>query len=328
MMRNTVTLALICTLILCASCFAGAQGISVTGRDALMLAKAIIKQAETSYRLPSAYIMRIGDRPGVVITAPCAFEILARTLLVRQTTNVYPQTVSGLTLLYNAKYDPKVEPAPDQQRKIAIWTPEIVNEKVPMILEFISKMQNTIPRLITLADGNKLTPAQFTVAMAKAVASWGEVGKIPELTAVPAVYSPPNWDDQRNPVPIMEPVSLRIAVNGVYVQRKDENAGIPDALSLPFCGNIQINLMAEGPVKALTLDLDSHTLCAYDKRGSYGYSIDSLHISDGNHRLTLTLTDEDNKSFLSILPLQIQNGRVSAFTPAEIDPATTIMPNT
>jgi hypothetical protein len=281
-----------------------------------LLAKTIVKHAKTTHALPSAIQLSVGDRP--VVTAPMAFEILSRTLALRQKSSTFPQTVPGL-LLSLKPYDPAKEPPVEQRELITIWTPHFLDPQVPKTLEFAYQMQSTLPIKLTLKDKSKLSAAEYVVAMAMMVKEWGDTGTISEFIGISSVTAPKVWDDQSNPVPLVMPVMLRVTVNGVNVQRSADGVTIPDAVRQPFCGAIQIACLSSGPVVSLTMDLDGERLCAFEGAGAYGYTIDSLRLADGEHQLTVTLTDDDGKSLSSTLPLQVQNGRISSFTPAEIE---------
>lgn len=315
-MGQSRLLAFLWLLLFCTTAYLAAQGVSIPGRDVLQLARTIVKQARTNHTLPSSYQLIIGDR--AVVTAPMAFEVLARTLILHKTSPVFPQAVTGLRLTLKP-YDPKLEPPADQRPTVPVWTPSFLDPLVPNALEFAFRMENTLTIKFTLQDKSKITAAQFVVAMAMMVKEWGETSTITELIGVPGVTAPKVWDDQNNPVPLVEPISLQMVINGIPVQHGADGGEIPIAVRQPFCGTIQLGMVGAGPVASLTLKLDGKPLCTFTGPGTYGQSIDSLRLQDGMHELALLLVDEDGKSFTSTLPMLIQNGRSSTFTPAQTE---------
>ena len=338
MMRHALTLALIALFALCITTVVDAETFSFTSSSVIVLAHSVVTDALTSNQLPAAYRVSVGKDGSAVLTGPIMAEIFAQTL-IQWNGKSFPDPVTGVTCDYHCAPPKKeFEPIPDAQQIIPVSSQDIVS-MASSFIDFSQQQKNTFIARITFSAGYKLTTAQYIVAMAMLIdtaakntpippftaQSLGD-GKIPLTLAVPAVASPPNWDDTSNPLPLtsaraVEAMQVRMTINGTEVPVPDADGvspPLPPALSQPFCGAISITIVGSGPIGTMALTLDGKTLCSFDSGGVHAYSLDSSSLKDGFYKLSGIAYNTEGKTALPVvIPIQVQNGRTDHFTPAE-----------
>lgn len=331
MIRRTGRLAIILLITLCIAQGAFAQGFTFAGKDVLMLAKTIAVQANTTNKLPPAYVMPLNGKTPATIPASVAFEILAKALILWQANSpataaapypsisAFPEQVTGVPwILHGPKFNEKNEPAPDQRYGIPSSAADIFSNASNWV-QIAQVQQNTLPDALKFGAGYKLTAAQYLVAMAMLIDLSQQQRRVPDTFLVPAVHSPQSWDDTRTPLPIIEPVSLELTLNGVTIPRG--NYQLPDMLNQPFCGAIPLAITATGPVARIRMLLDDTEVAQYPQAGTYTYTIDTMRLFDETHTLTVVVEDTGKSAYPVILSLalKVRNGRVNGFTPAQLD---------
>lgn len=335
MNRNTGSLAIILLLTLCIAPGASAQGFTFTGKDVLMLAKTIAMQANTSNKLPPAYVVPLNGKAPATIPASVAFEILAKAMILWQanspataenpypSVSAFPEQVTGVPwILKGPKYNEKNEPAPEQRYGIPVASMDILAYAQTWV-QIAQAQQNTISEALKFRAGYKLTAAQYLVAMAMLIDLSQQQRHVPATLLIPAVHSPQSWDDTRNPIPIIEPVALELTLNGIKIPRG--NYQLPDILNQPFCGTIPLAITTTGPVAQIRLLLDDTEVAQYAQAGAYTYPIDTMRLTDETHTLTVIVEDTGKSAYPVILSLalKVRNGRVNGFTPAQLDASPT-----
>ncbi|HEY3375937.1 MAG TPA: hypothetical protein VGL77_00450 [Armatimonadota bacterium] len=326
MMRLTVTLALIGLCVWCTTPAVVAQDIGTfSGGDVILLAHAIAAQAKTTYTISPAYVMPISGQNPAIVTAPVAFEILARALILWKDKNAFPDTITGVTWeLHGPPYNEALEPAADRNSLIPALTIDLIKLTPNWLMIASANEKHELPSSLVYEARYKLTAAQCLVAMAMLIDEANVERKIPETIAVPAVRSPKSWENRTAPISLMpmpstpqkevDPLSLRVTVNGIEIPK--DGAPVPSALNQPFCGPIHIAISANGSVKKVELVIDGVPLRTYDKEGINGLTIDSLQYSDDTHMLSVILTTANDQRAPMVFALRICNGRSSGFTRA------------
>ncbi len=337
MMRNAVALVLITSFALCMASFAHAQTYSFTGGSVITLAHSVAADAMKTYQLPACYRVPAGKDGSINLTGPMIAEIFMKTLSLWNG-HEFPEKIPGILFNYHcAPPNKNYEPAAGEQLNIPVLSQEIV--EMPLaFLELADKplSKNTFAAHTTLRSGCKLTIAQYIVAMAMLIDNAAkntplppfnptslENGKIPVTFAIPAVASPPNWEDTSSPQSlteggtVKEPVLVRLALNGAEVPIAPP---FPPALCQPFCGAIAVTIIGSGPIKKMALMLDGKPLCTFDNGGNHGYALDTSRLPDDTYVLSVAAYDEDGKVLQPIaVSIQVQNGRTNRFTPVESD---------
>jgi hypothetical protein len=317
-MKFALALAMILVLAICSGLPLQAETFSYDGNTVGLLAVAISSQAATTGTFPTAY--RVPDATGHLFDMPAtiAFELLARAVMIWKPEAHFPTVIEGLTFnLQPPTYDAALEPAAGQPPTIPVLTKDIADG---------AKIVNTgmILKTIQFGGAYRLTAAQFTVAMAMFLSAWQATGRVPESLAIPTVHSPQNWTDVSNPLALVpekhiDPIALRVLINGIELPHGD--TPMPVGLTQPFTGTAGIALLGSGPITKITLALDGVELASFNSVGLHGYSLDTQHLTDDLHLLTITAhsSEADNPPIAIVLSLVVKNGRAGAFTPAEKD---------
>lgn len=321
MMRVAVTLVLSMVLAAWIAPAVMAQGIAFAGKDVILLAHTIAVQAESRYELPTAFRLPYGNQGTATITAPTAFEVLAKAVATWYPGAPFPNQVPGITMALKAPpIEPRYEPPQGQQRTKPVLTKDIASNAKPF------STLNPMPTSVNFGRSYTLTMAQYTVAMAMFIEQWALQREMPDSMAIPEIASPKNWDDASRPIslipeaPVQNPVTMKITINGIELPRSDATGNappIPDALTQPFCGQVRIAVTGGGPLESITVTLNGQTLISFDKPGTYGYTLDTLKLEDDTHWLAVTVTDKNGKSSYAILSLCVFNGREGTFSRAE-----------
>jgi len=327
MMRYALLLTLISLAALLPLQDALAQDIAFGGTEVVNLAKAIVDETAKTNQLPSAYQLTMTNGHTMVITAPNAFELLARSIIAWQATKSFPTEVSlQLHDIKGSDYHPEDEPKAAGQMT-AVLAADIGNYADPLLKMTIAQ-GNTIPRSVVFLTKQKLTAAQFIVAMSALLDETTKQNAIPKAFAIPLVCSPQNWLATERPVVVAarvtgdkEPwqrIDLRISLNEMDLTEagpvlRDWKGPIP-----PFCGAIHVELQGFGPVGDIQLMLDSQLLNSYKGIGPHRYELDTLPLADGLHTISATATDTSGTTNAYVFSFTVQNGRRSGFTPAQI----------
>ncbi|HEX2949767.1 MAG TPA: hypothetical protein VHV83_09390 [Armatimonadota bacterium] len=301
-----------------------AQDFSFAGRDVVLLANAVATQAQTTYTLPSAYLIQLGGDKPAVLTAPMVFEIFARAIDRWKSSHAFPDKVSGVSLnLHAPPANPATEPGKDRKIQIPAIAQDII-DKAPNWVSFAQANQGVLPGRLSFEAGYKLTAAQYAVAMAMLISQSARDQKIPTTLAVPAVHSPANWEYQGNPISVgIQPQAqeqqlvVHVAINNIELPKGD--APLPVELSQPFCGPITIAFNSEGPIAQTTISIDGDVLATIKKGAANGYTIDSLQFTDDTHILSVNTIDTNGNIHPVIFSFRIQNGRSNSMTPAIIE---------
>lgn len=325
-MKTTVFSIFIALVILCAPHARGAQDLTVTGDTVALLANAVVTEADTHYRIPTAYNIPLGTRTAT-ITLSGVCEIFARTLSTWGTNgSPFPKRVSGMTFTWHApsQQHPELEPPADGHTRIPIMSQYTQFAAVGMVRMSETDPALTIPFSWTQQNKEKLTAAQLIVAMAALLAKRLQ-GAQNDAYTIARIFSPADWESSERPysllqsAPVVIPITLRIALNGIPPLPATDPDADAGPFPKPFCDTISINIDAGGPIRRIVVLLDGKHLATFDGAGTFGKSIESLDYPDGRHVLTLTASplDGQSKPVTMTLPFQILNGRSGDFSPAE-----------
>lgn len=309
-----------------------AQEISFTGNEIIKLAGAITTEARRTGQLPSAYQVTMANGHIMIITAPNAFELLCRSIIIWKEKKDYFPAVVPLMLhdLSGPTLDPQFEPK-GRSLEIAVLSSDVARY-TPAWLALAQQVGHTLSKSMRFETNYTLTAAQFCVAMAMLIDQTAKTGKYPETVVIPLVHSPEQWQDTRTPVMVSKeavvpsapvvPVTpqradMRITLNGIELSEQgpvqpDGRRGMP-----PFCGMLRIVLTGTGPIATIRLLLDSHDVRIYSGLGPHTHDINTLMLADGMHYISATAFDADGRSSLYVYSFKVMNGRINSFTPAE-----------
>lgn len=306
---------------------ARAQDIVFTGTEVINLAKAIVAETATSYQLPSSFQMTMLNGHTMVITAPNAFELLCRAIIAwRETTNFPGEVAIEMDNLKGPQYNGADEP---RTPGLLIAVPSVdVGTYADPWLKVAAARENTIPSMFTFESKQKLTPAQFIVAIATLIDETMKNKAMPPAIAMPMVRSPQNWlstdkplvvaaSVEAPPIPIIE-IDLGISLNGMELTEagpvlQNWKGPVP-----PFCGAIHIEMQGSGPVGDIHLLLDNGLLNSYKGTGPHHFELSTIPLSDGLHTIAATATNTSGKTYAYVFSFMVQNGRRTGFTPAQI----------
>jgi|GEM_PF-2323098 len=326
MMRHAWLLILISLAALLPLQYARAQEIAFTGAEIINLAGTIVETTAAADELPSAYRMTMTNGHTMVVTAPNAFELLCRAIIAWQQTGNFPAEVAlQLHDIKGPDYYAEDEPKSPGQ-VVAVLTVDIGSYAGNM-LTMTMDWNNTLPRSVTFLSKQKLSIAQFIVAMATLIDEAMKNKAIPRTFAIPLVRSPQYWlstdrpvvvETRVNPTPLPPPeVNLRISLNDMELSESGPVLHNWKGPIPPFCGAIRIEILGYGPVADVKLLLDSGTLHTYNGRGPHRYELVTLPLADGMHTLVATATNNEGQTFTYAFSFTVQNGRRSGFTPAQ-----------
>ena len=328
MMRYAILLALISLATLLPPQVVKAQNISFSRAEILNLASAIVSETSRTPQLPSAYMLTMTNGHTMVITAPNAFELLCRSILIWRQAEDFPLEVS-------IEFHDLKGPSPDDKHEprspgTLIAMPVVdIDTYAPPLLEYASQRRLLMTALKTQAS-TMLTAAQIIVAMAMLIDEAQKKQDVPDAVVMPLVRSPQNWLDTSRPVrvtsaprvvvPVVvnQDIDLRISLNGIELSETGPilpsgNGPIP-----PFCGTIRIAVSGSGPVETVRLLLDKVELTTFRSVGPHSYALNTIPLSDGLHMIVATATNSVGKTFSCIFSFMVQNGRKSGFTPAQL----------
>jgi len=314
--------------------YARAQDIAFSGAEIINLAGTIVESTATADVLPSSYRMTMTNGHTMIITAPNAFELFCRAIIAWQQTGNFPAEVPlQIHDIKGPDYYADDEPKSPGQ-VVAVLTVDIGSYAGNM-LTMTTDWNNTLPRSVIFLSKQKLSIAQFIVAMATLIDEAMKNKAIPRTFAIPLIRSPQYWlstdrpvvvETRVKPTPLPPPeVDLRISLNGVELSEsgpvlQNWTGPIP-----PFCGVIRIEILGFGPVADVKLLLDSDTLHAYTGRGPHRFDLATLPLIDGMHTLVATATNLEGQTFTYAFSFTVQNGRRSGFTPAQATEMTALL---
>ncbi|MHB0937529.1 MAG: hypothetical protein ACYDCO_17170 [Armatimonadota bacterium] len=327
MMRYVWLLILISVAALLPLQVARAQEIVFSGTEVVNLAKAIVAETSTSYQLPSSFQMTMLNGHTMIVTAPNAFELLCRSIIAwRETTNFPGEVAIEMHNLKGPKFNPAEEP---RSPGLLIAVPSVdVGTYADPWLRVAAAQGNTIPSAFTFESKQKLTSAQFIVAVATLIDETLKNKAMPPAIAMPMVRSPQDWLDTNKPLvvaarveaPPAPPIEidLNISLNGMLLTEagpvlQNWKGPVP-----PFCGAIHIDMQGSGPVGDIHLLLDNTLLNSYKGIGPHHYELNTIPLADGLHTIAATATNTSGKTYAYVFSFVVQNGRRTGFTPAQI----------
>ncbi|MHB9022958.1 MAG: hypothetical protein ACYC7E_02120 [Armatimonadota bacterium] len=308
---------------------APAQDIAFRGSDIVLLSGAIVKHARATNYLPSAYLLPMANGTQAKITAPNAFEVLVRAIIAWKKDGIFPESVSMQILDLNGPtLDPKWEPARDGL-EFPVPTADIGNF-AEYWLAMAMREGHKLLKGMTFETGYRLNAAQIIVAMATLIDETIQKKAFPSYVVIPMVHSPLNWLDIRNhivvqsqqeivvkPPPPIRP-DLRVILNAIDLTR--EAVPTPGKTLLPaFCGTLRIEITGNDPVASIRFVLDGKERQVFKGAGTHRVELNTLTLSDGTHTFAAIAFDQEGNKFPYIFSFPVQNGRISGFTPAEID---------
>lgn len=329
MMRYASSLICLSLLGMLLAGAAGAANITFHGNQVIELARVIAAAADRTNQLPAAYRVWTKEGQPQIITAANAFELCARSITDWSQTKSFPGAVAMLAPTLSGpsphpQYEPKTTgmQAAMPTMHLGYYTPQFL---------LVAEKTGTLPTIMKLGDTvetrYQLTPAQYLVAMAILIDESVKRGAVPAAIAVPLVRSPLDWSDIREPVevkkievnadppPPPDPY-LRINLNGKEIlSAQPRYNGTP----VPYCGRIRMEITGFGPVARVRLAVDNEVQQTFNGIGPHYHALNTLLLPDGQHALTITAYDAQDKSFVYIYSLLILNGRQNGFTPAERD---------
>lgn len=312
---------------------ARAQDIAFSGAEIINLAKAIVAETSTSHQLPSSFQMTMVNGHTMVITASNAFELLCRAIIAwRETTNFPSEVAIEMHTLKGPQYNEQDEPR-TPGLLIAVPSVDVGNYAEPW-LKVAAARGNVIPSMFTFESKQKMTPAQFIVAIATLIDETLKNKAMPAAIAMPMVRSPRDWLNTSKPLVVASTavntveveriveIDLSISLNGMELTEagpvlQNWKGPVP-----PFCGPIHIELQGSGPVADIHLLLDNMLLNSYTGIGPHHYELNTLPLADGLHTLAATATNTSGKTYAYVFSFMVQNGRRTGFTPAQISDAT------
>jgi hypothetical protein len=326
MMRNAWLLTLISLAALLPLQYARAQEITFSGAEIINLAGTIVDTTAETSALPSAYRMTMTNGHPMIVTAPNAFELLCRAIIAWQKTSTFPAEVAiELHDIRGPDYFPEDEPRSPNQMS-AVLAADIGGYAEPL-LQMTIALDNLIPRSVTFLSKQKLTIAQYIVAMSTLIDEAMKNKSIPRTFPIPLIRSPQQWLSTDRPVvveahvksvpPPIE-IDLRIALNNMELTEsgpvlQNWKGPIP-----PFCSVIHIEILGFGPVEDVKLLLDSEMLRSYQGRGPHRHELNTIPLTDGLHTLVATATNPEGQTYTYAFSFTVQNGRRSGFTPAQL----------
>ncbi len=180
------------------------------GASICYLAQTIAVESRKTNQLPTSFRLPTKDGTELTITAINAFELLVRATADWSSEGRFPDEVSlQLRDLSAPSFNLKYEPAKEMQWQNKAVLSKDLGKYAECLIKYIELPGHRIPIYFKFGETDTnayaLTAAQALVAFAVLIDTAIRRHEFPEAIAVPMIFSPFQWDDHRNTLPVAAP---------------------------------------------------------------------------------------------------------------------------